>query len=324
MRSKFFVGMAISMLLLCLAVRQVNVHEFTEALAQVRMGYVLPAFLLTLGVCLFRAMRWRLLFSPAKRISLHDLFSVIMVGFLANNLLPARLGELAMIYLIDKKQAVGKSLSAGTILLDRLMDVSTLVMFLLVSFLLFPFPTWVKHLALIGTTFLALVAAFFWLALSRREVCVHALRFCSRLLPARMAERVLQIFVMFVDGLAVLQRVEIMLQVTVLSLLVWIGLGSTVYLLFLAFNFPLSFSAAIIVLAIVNLALTIPSSPGFVGTFQFFCVTALGLFAVDKSHALSFSLVYHLSQWLPTTLLGFYYLNKENLSLGRLAAISQT
>jgi len=69
------------------------------------------------------------------------------------------------------------------------------------------------------------------------------------------------------------------------------------------------------VIAIVNLGLIIPSAPGFLGTFQFFCVAALGLFQIKESQALGFSIMYHLSQFLPTTLVGFYFLNKENLSL---------
>ena len=321
MRNKIFIGITVSLVLLWLAVRHVDIGEFTRALSSAHLGYVSLAFLVTIVVCLFRAMRWRLLFLPTKTIGLHSLLSVIMVGFLANNLLPARLGEVAMAYLMNKKEAVGKSRSMGTIFLDRLLDVFTLVGFLLVSFLLYPYPFWVKRIALVGILLLVLFAILIWLALSRKDLCTRVLRFCLRLLPARLSERILQIFVMFVDGLSALQRPAVVIQAVFISVLVWAALAGGVYLLFVAFNFPLGFNAAVTVLVIVNLGLIVPSSPGFVGTFQFFCVAALGLFAIDKSHALSFSVAYHLSQWLPTTLWGLYYLNRENLKLSDLATV---
>jgi hypothetical protein len=87
---------------------------------------------------------------------------------------------------------------------------------------------------------------------------------------------------------------------------------------------PLNFSAAITVLTIVNLGIIVPSAPGFVGTFQFFCVAALGLYHITTSEALGFSVVYHLSQFLPTTILGIYFLNKENIEMKALAKPNTT
>lgn len=321
MGNRILLGITVSLVLLWLAVRHVDTGEFTRSLSSAHLGYVLFAFLVTIVVCLFRAMRWRLLFLPTKTIGLQSLLSVIMVGFLANNLLPARLGDVTMAYLIHKKEAIGKSRSMGTIFLDRLLDVFTLVGFLLVSFLLYPYPFWVKRIAMVGILLLLLFAVLVWLALFRKELCTHVLRFCLRPLPARLSERILQVFVMFIDGLSALRRPAVVIQAVLISALVWAALAGGVYLLFMAFNFPLGFNAAITVIVIVNLGLIIPSSPGFVGTFQFFCVAALGLFAIDKSRALSFSVIYHLSQWLPTTLAGLYYLNRENLKLSDLATV---
>jgi len=300
-RNKIFIGITVSLVLMWLAVRHVDIAEFTRALSSAHLGYVLFAFMVTIVVCLLRAMRWQLLFLPTKTVGLHSLLSVIMIGFLANNLLPARLGEVAMAYLMNKKEAVGKSCSLGTIFLDRLLDVFTLVGFLLISFLLYPYPFWVKRIAVVGILLLVILAILVWLSLFRKELCTHVL--------------------MFVDGLSVMRRPTVVIQAVLISAMVWAALAGGVYLLFVAFNFPLGFNAAVTVLVIVNLGLIVPSSPGFVGTFQFFCVAALSLFAIDKSHALSFSVVYHLSQWLPTTLAGLYCLNRENLKLSDLATV---
>jgi len=106
-------------------------------------------------------------------------------------------------------------------------------------------------------------------------------------------------------------------------MIVWILLGLGVYSLFMSFHFQLPFWSCFFVLAVVNLGLVIPSSPGFVGTFQFFCISALALFGISKTTALGFSVVYHLSQYVPTTLLGFVYLARDHIRLGNLVEITK-
>lgn len=321
MRNRLFLGIAISAILLFFAVRQVNFAEFSASLAEAKPSYFVPAFFLTIIVCIFRALRWRLLFSPIKWIPLGDLLSVIMVGFLANNLLPARLGEVVMAYLMNHKQGVGKSRSLGTIFLDRMLDVFTLLSFLFLSLLVFPAPGWVKNISFIGVVVLVLVGIFAWFATAHQECCLHWIDRLVGTFSDWIAERIKQVFVMFVDGLASLRDPWLLLKAVMLSVLVWAGLGGGVFLLFAAFGLQLQFHAAVIVMVIVNLGLIIPSSPGFIGTFQFFCVAALALFGIGNSQALSFSVLYHLSQWLPTTLVGLYYLNRESLSLASLMTV---
>jgi hypothetical protein len=319
MKKKLIIGSIISLIFLWLAIRKANFQEFIKAIATLQVKYLIPAFLLTLAVCVFRSMRWRLLFSQTKEIQISSLFSVIMIGFLANNLLPARLGEIVMAYLIGKKESISKSLAFGTIFLDRILDVATLILFLTGTIIFSSFPIWVKRIALTGMFLLLFSAFVMWIAVGKKEVCIRILQFCLKPLPYSLEKRFCQIFGQFVDGLSVVKNVSILISVVAVSTIVWSVLSLGVYLLFLSFNFSIGFGAAITVLAIVNLGLIIPSTPGSVGTFQFFCVAALGLFQVKESQALGFSMVYHLSQFLPTTLVGFYFLNKENLSLSRLA-----
>jgi uncharacterized protein (TIRG00374 family) len=326
MKKRFVISAVISLLFLWLAIRKVNFQEFKESLAAIQMGYLIPAFLITLVVCLFRSFRWRLLFSRTKSIEIGSLFSVIMVGFLANNLLPARMGEVVMAYLVGKKEGISKSLALGTIFLDRLLDVITLLLFLSGSilFLFNPLPVWVVRIEQVGVTLLIFSALLVWVSIAKKETSTRTLRFFLTPLPSSLRERILQIYVQFVDGLVVLKHRSVLIKALAVSTMVWLGLASGVYLIFLSFDLSsLSLSSAVVVLAIVNLGLIIPSAPGFVGTFQFFCVAALALFQVEGSKALSFAVIYHLSQFLPTTLVGLYFLNKENLSLGRIAVVKE-
>ena len=125
-----------------------------------------------------------------------------------------------------------------------------------------------------------------------------------------------KIVAMAFEGMSIVAHPNRVAIAFLISLAVWVTLAVGVYSIAFAYDFGLTYGSAVSVLAIVNLGLIIPSSPGFIGTFQLFCVAALGLYGIDKSSALSFSIVYHLSQWLPTTLIGYYYLNREGLRMG--------
>lgn len=324
MKKKLILGVIVSLVLFWLAVRKVNFQEFVKTVASLNVCYLIPAFLLTLAVCVVRSLRWRLLFSQTKDIRIQRLLSVIMVGFLANNLLPARLGDVTMAYLIGKKEDISKSLAFGTIIMDRVLDVTTLLLFLTGSIMLTPFPLWVKRIAFAGMLLLLIAAFFMWIAVWNKAMCMRILQFCLKLLPSSWNDTILGIFGNFVDGLSIVKNFPMLLKAIIASAVIWLGLALGVYLLFLSFGFSLNFGAALTVLIIVNLGLVIPSAPGFVGTFQFFCVIALGLFQIQQSQALGFAIVYHLSQYVPTTLAGFYFLGKENLTLSLLIVGEKT
>jgi uncharacterized protein (TIRG00374 family) len=324
MKKRFITGLIISVLLLWLAVRKVNFREFMEAITAAQVKYLVPAFALTLIVCIFRSVRWRLLFSQIKEIKTYNLFSVIMVGFLANNLLPARLGDVVMAYLIGKKEDISKSSALGTIFIDRALDVLTLIMFLTGAILINPFPIWVKRFGLTGILLSFFSALMIWIAVVKKDTCIRILDFLLIPLPSSLRTRFAKLSNHFIDGLAVVGKSSILIKSLAVSIMIWASLSLGVYLLFLAFKLPLGFGAALAVLTIVNLGLIIPSGPGFVGTFQFFCVAALGLYAVKESQALGFAVLYHLSQFLPTTLAGFYFLNRENLTLNRFGLVKET
>jgi uncharacterized protein (TIRG00374 family) len=320
MKKKITLGLLISLFLLWLAVRKVNLQEFAMAITNIRVAYLVPAFLLTLVVCVVRSLRWRLLFSQTKDIRINSLLSVIMIGFLANNLLPARLGEVVMAYLIGKNEDISKSLALGTIFMDRILDVTTLMLFLAGTIVFNPFPLWVKKIALAGMILLIVATVAAWLAVGKKKAFMRLLRSCMKPFPSSLTEKILLICGNFIDGLTVIRNLPVFLKALVTSAIIWSGLTLGVYLLFLSFGFSLNCGAALTVLAIVNLGLIIPSAPGFVGTFQFLCVIALGLFQIPESQALGFAIIYHLSQYVPTTVAGFYYLGKEHLTLGQLAS----
>ncbi|MEQ9061304.1 MAG: lysylphosphatidylglycerol synthase transmembrane domain-containing protein [Gammaproteobacteria bacterium] len=313
---RHLIGLLVSALALWLASRQIEVEAFLDALRSADAGLIALSFAITVGVCLLRVARWRILFSFASSVGSNSLFSVLMIGFLANNLLPARLGDVAMAFLLHYKEGVGKSRSLGAIFLDRLFDVIALVALMSLVLLVHDLPIWVDWIVELGLAGCVVLFGFIWMTVRNEERSRELVERLTKVFPPTAQSRLMQVFVMAVEGMQAVHSPKRTMAALVASFLIWSSLGMGVFLLTQSFGFSLGLLEAVVVMGIVNLGLVIPSSPGFVGTFQLFCVAALSLYDIDKSSALSFSVMYHLSQWLPTTLIGYYYLNRENLRLG--------
>jgi uncharacterized protein (TIRG00374 family) len=239
----------------------------------------------------------------------------VMIGFMANNVLPARLGEFVRAYSLGTKECISKSASFATIVVERLFDGISILFILWITLLLFPFPDWVKK----GSNlFLILNSALFFLLVFlevKTDATLKFLQSIFKFLPHRLSTKAQEILLKFVSGLKVFRDVPSLIWILAWSILIWLVVGISNYFIFLVFDLHPPIQASFILLVIVSLGVMLPASPGFVGTFQFFCIVSLATFGYDKNVALPFSLVLHASSYFPVTLLGLYYLRREHLSL---------
>ncbi len=323
MRKKLilWLGLVISILFLYLAMRNVQFAEIRRSLRQVNLGLLLWAAFVFLVSFSVRAVRWQYILRPIKQISLLHTFSLLSIGFMANNVLPARLGEVVRAYFLAKKTGIRKSLSLATIVLERLSDFAALLLSALMVGLFFSLPPAVKRLGIVA----GLVFVFFVILL----VFIHfrknpALHFFESLLfflsPARK-KRMMGRAKAFVDGLLILKSGREFLWVTILSVGVWALWAVALHYTLLAFSIQVPFSARLLILAVVNLGALIPSSPGYVGPYQYLCWVCLSVFAIDKSLAFSFSVVLHALWYVPLTSLGFIFLWREHVSIGQIRSL---
>lgn len=315
MKGRLLLGVVISALALWLALRNVEGAELARSLREVQPLYLAVAFVFTVLVRFWlTALRWQVLLQPIKSIGTHRLFSVTMIGFMANNILPARMGEFVRAYALGRTESLSKSLSFATIMIERVFDGLTLLGFLAVAVFFVPFPAWVAPAAEASfALYLAVLGVMVWLW-HRPETAAHWLRRLLGPFPTLQA-RALRILRSFTLGLEVLTRGRHLAVVMGLSILIWLVVVIGVQVAFLALGLTLPLMASIVLVTIVSLGVMLPSSPGFIGTFQFFTVTSLALFGVSESQGFSFSLVYHAMQYFPITAMGLAYLWWENLSL---------
>jgi hypothetical protein len=318
MRLQTLIGIAVSALLLFLAARNVRLGEILPLLRQANFFYLALAGLCAVVAVWLRAWRWRFLIPNSERMRTANLFSATMIGFMGNNLLPLRIGDLARAYIAAKKEKVSASAMLATVVIERLLDVFAILIMLSVIFFHLPLPRWIAN----GFLIMLALGALAWIALlSMNRLSTVIDGWISRLIPERLQGRVRDFVEAFFAGLAAMRSKKNLTIATLLSIPIWTTYALGTYATLKACAIDVPFAASWVVLAFVGIGVSLPSAPGFVGTFQFFTVAALALFSVDQQTAFGFSLLHHLAQYIPVTLFGWILLIKEQMSLGDLAAI---
>jgi uncharacterized protein (TIRG00374 family) len=312
---KFIASIAISVIFILLAVSKVDFAETWKSMRQANYAYVIPSAAAVIASLFIRAIRWKLLLGPIKVIPIRSLFAATMIGAMGNNVLPARLGEVVRADAIGRREKVSRSASFATIIVERTIDLFTVLLFLGVVLIFAPLP---QHIERGGYTMLAIsVAALGFLLFLRVKTgtAMKLLRLACRPLSLRMQSRVERMMTSFVSGLEILTRGRHMPAIAALSVLIWGSLTSSILFMFMAFGLNQHIDAAVVVLVATAFGVMIPAAPGFVGTYHVSCQLALAIYGVDRASALGFSIVLHITQWAPVTALGIVYFMTSSVSL---------
>jgi uncharacterized protein (TIRG00374 family) len=316
---KAVAGIGLSLVFIFLAFRRVDFGQMLRALGQADYLYLLPVLAaVALGLYL-RSLRWRLLLAPMGRPGTDVLFRSLSIGYMANTFLPAHLGEIVRAWHASRKTGIAASSVFATIVVERLIDVASLLLLLGLALAVFPFPAWVRQS---GVLMLAMVGALTVLLLLMKRHRQRALAASGRLLrvlPGAASERIRGLLDQFLNGVMPLARRGHYPLVAALSIAIWGCYALTFQLLFHAFGFVgryhLPWSAALVSMVVTTISVVVPSSPGYVGSFHFLCQLSLGFFAVPKGPALSYAFVLHAVSVFPVFFLGLFFLSREKLSL---------
>jgi hypothetical protein len=316
-------GFGFSLLFLYLSLRQV---EWSMVAASIRSASIahLALALGSFGVCYaVRIMRWQTMLTHAAAVRYADAWSATTIGYFANNLLPAHLGEVVRAFIFGRKTGTSRSLLLATIFMEKLLDFVMLVVFLaLLLGMQNDLPDWIHRVASMTGLFTAAgVIIVVGLIVSTRSSTALVGKIFFFLSPAAVTNLQNKLE-LFTAGLRVFGRVSQAIRVAVYSIVPWVLWVAFLHFALLAFDLRLPISGLLLMTALLHLGILIPSSPGYVGTYQFICVTGLGLFDVSRSTALGFSLVFHALWYVPLTAFGVYYLWQERLGLSGLISSS--
>jgi len=290
---------------------KVNFEELILALESANYPLIIAAAFLNGFTFIPRAYRWRLLLKPLKNTRFGNAFGSLSIGFMANSILPARGGEFIRAFAISHTEHISKSVSFATILVERVIDLITLILFLLIFSRLIHYNTIVSKIFW-ATLILTISIIIFLIIL---KIYPKTINIFVSLSPGKFKEKIKKFLEAFIKGLGILSDLKILLYIFLQSLFIWYCFAIVYYVLFISFGFQLSLGAAFAVVAICSLGISIPSSPGFIGTYHYFVVLSLSLFGIPKSSALSFSIIAWAVNILPVVIIGLVALNKLGLSL---------
>ncbi len=321
---KVLIGLAIAALCLYLAFRKVDFHQMWSAFKQMNYWYILPSLALMFFSHWLRALRWRYFLAPIQDVKMKTLYSSLLIGYMANTFLPAHLGEFIRAYLVSKRYPIHGSSVFATIVIERIIDVFTLLTLMAVTVIVFPFPKWVQESGYISFAFIAILLLALILMKKYRTQATKVLNVVLKPFPAHISHKINELLHSFLDGVVGLKNWRHYFIVGFLSLGIWFCYGYIFQLGLHAFNFVDKFNlpwmTSLVLLVITTIAVLVPSSPGYVGTYHYLCQISLGFFGVPKSDALTFAFVIHGINFLPILIVGLILVAVMGMNLKHIQA----
>jgi uncharacterized protein (TIRG00374 family) len=312
------VGLAVTALCIYLALRGVALDDAADALRESNLWWLAPTLPVFTFAIWLRGLRWWALFAPAQRPPLRAVTYALLVGYFFNNILPARAGEAARVIALHNRAKTPRAETIGTVVVERLFDVLALLLVLFACYPWLPEISWLRKAAIFAAVVVVVIGVLIAVIVKYDERAVHWL-----LTPLRkvkrpgFAARVEQAAVDATRGLVALREPRIALRGFVLTVVSWIGLAVSYWILMSAFALDLPLTSAILVIVAINLSLVLPSSPAALGVFEAATIIALRAFDVPQAEALSYALVLHLLNLVPFLVIGAVLLGPSALRARR-------
>lgn len=320
---KFWAGMGVSLFFMFLLFRKLDFHQLAQSLTEMDPYFIAAAILFTFASYFCRALRWRYLLIPVKTCGIRNLYSTTVIGYMANNILPARLGEFIRAYLLAEKEQVPSAPVFATLVIDRLFDGFALMIMLLITLFAMDFPAAdmqgvVSAMRTAGiftfAAYLAIIAFIVFLKL-RTVRALGLLAVILKPFPAVIAEKLIPLLGSFISGIQFSRKMTHGAWVLISTLFIWIFALIPIDLVFQSSHISLPFNASIFIMVLLVFAVMVPASPGYIGTYHYACYKGLSVFHIAGGKAMGLALVMHAISFFPVIIVGLYYLWRDKISL---------
>ncbi|MFL2664696.1 MAG: lysylphosphatidylglycerol synthase transmembrane domain-containing protein [Dehalococcoidia bacterium] len=304
----------------------IDIPEIINVLKNVNLIYIFLSLIFYFISLYFRTKRWRYLLRENLPTPKRTILPVIIFGYMANNIIPVRIGEFLRSYYLSVRENISSTFVFGTIIIERLMDVIALVFFFTVGSLLGSLfysndfedfsnslpggKTIIILLSLLPFIIISLILLIYNKFPQKKfyTILEKILFFVSN----QMRTLIMSKIILFFNGLITIRKKNTFFYTLIYSLIIWICEGVMYYVISLGFDLDIYFestfeliSVIIVFSSIVNLAGIIPSTAGSWGPFDFFGSLTLITLGVNNEVAVAYSLLVHIALWLPPTLIGF-------------------
>lgn len=322
---KLLVGVLISAVFLYYSLSKLEWEGFWEALRTANYIWIIPGVAVYFVGVWVRAWRWHYLLRPIKAVPTRVMFPIVAIGYMGNNIYPARAGEVLRAVVLKRREGVPISASLATVIVERIFDGVVMLAFIFVNLAelsrltnvpieLFGVKISIQSLAIGGSALFFGALAVFLLAAMFPRISERVIEWgVQHFVPQKMRLKVLDVSRRFLGGLESLRSPVEALMVFFTSVVIWLLETGKYWFVMHAFGFEVSFFTLMLMNGIVNLATTLPGAPGYVGTFDTPGIETLVAYGVAREIAAGYTIVLHIALWVPITVLGGYYLAKEGV-----------
>jgi len=319
---KFWAGIGVSLFFMALLFRKIDFDQLLAALLKVDYLYILLAVICTFISYFLRAFRWHYLLISEKNIPLSSLYPATIIGYMANNLLPARLGEFVRAYILGQREGLKTATVFASLVIDRLFDGFTVLLILLITLFTLRLPQEMSEAETVLrtggiATFLLYMAVIIFLLLLKRQT-VRTLAWTGTILkpfPQKWSEKIIPLLASFIGGIRISSKGSHVVAMLLSSATIWIFCILPVDMVLRGFDIHLPITASMFILVLLVFAVMVPASPGYIGTYHYACFKGLSVFGIPESTAVSIALVIHAVGFFPVIIAGFYYLSRNKLTL---------
>ncbi len=323
-RWQLWIGILISAVLLYFALKGLELNQVWNALKSARYVWLLPGIAVYfLGVWV-RSWRWHYMLRPLKKIPTKTMFPIVTIGYMGNNIYPARAGEVLRAVILKQREDVPVSASLATVIVERIFDGVVMLAFIFLNLGELAHLTTdsgyigsIQQIALWGAVvFMSALAVFLLAAMFPHITEKISGWMINRFIPLRFRAKIQPVVIRFLSGLEALRSPREAIMIFLTSVIIWLLETGKYWFVMHAFDFQVSFFALMLMNGIVNLATTIPSAPGYLGTFDAPGIALLSAYGVPSEIAAGYTLVLHAALWFPITALGAYYYLRQPLRWG--------
>jgi len=318
---KFIVGFIISIGGLWYAFQGVDLQQLKTHLVSTDLTYIVLAIIIMVASVFVRAMRWKLILLPLEDFSLNPLFKSTMIGYFGNGVLPFRLGELLRAFAISQTQKISSSAAFGTILLERLLDLIGLVLLMIMVAFLSPMMEWSNYV-IFGLVFLTVGGMVFFLWLGKSHSDLHEKVIHLKIFQSKTSQKVLGILNNIFQGLTSIRKTKHTGGLIIYTISIWFMYFVYTYLVVLATHIDISWQETCVILIATTLAISIPSAPGFVGTYHAAAVYVLiNFFNKGLAESQAFSVIIHAIGFIPLVCIGFIFFIQSSIHFSEIKSI---
>lgn len=318
LKSKKFWGIAASFFFLWLVLQKVDLRQIPAIVSSLKFEYLLLMCISLTLEHVTRAWRWQMILANRPLDLKHSYFGLVM-GYLFNNLLPARAGEFLRAWYLKKKNIAPAGEAFGSVVIERFLDGIVIVSLIVASLNLFTATPLIRKASFSAIIFYCTVLIVIAMMQFRRALFEKITSAIFRLLPERLDHLFTRIRDSFINGLGLISQPVVFAKATLLSFICW-GLSLLTLILCLQmFSLDLGVKGAVLLISVLSVGSMIPASPGMIGVYEFCCVLVLnGMLGKSPELAAAFGLVSHSFGYFYVLIAGFAILTIENLKFAEL------